>query len=513
MPVLDAYGRPIKTQQLTQRLAEPGLTGIRQIWSGSAASGLTPQRMATILRACDQGDLHEFLTLAEEMEERDPHYLSVLGTRKRVISGIKPAVKPAGEDARSKEIAEAVEREIAEHDALPDLIEDLLDALGKSFSVVELDWARGPRMWTFKEFVHRDPRHFTFDRETGREVRLLDESAPVEGLALEPAKFAVHRAKIKSGLTYRNGLARVVAFAWMCKQYTLKDWIAFIETYGLPLRLGRYGPEATADDVRKLFQAVANIGTDAAAVLPKSMEIDFENGPTVTGDKLFETFARWADEQISKAVLGQTMTADSGSSEAQAKVHNDVRHDIAISDARAIMGTINRDIVRPFVELNFGAQEDYPRLLLSIEEPEDAKAKIDGAVALAGIGVRFKAAELRQTLGYSDPEDGDEVVGGQPKAPAPPAEPPVAQNRLALNREDPPADPLTEIEEDMLSDWQELAAGLQEGIASAVGGAGSYEELLAKLPEALSHMPTGLAVETLVKGLFNARALGDQKDG
>lgn len=513
MTVLDAYGRPIKTQQLTQRLAEPGLTGIRQLWSGSAASGLTPQRMAAILRACDQGDLHEFLTLAEEMEERDPHYLSVLGTRKRVISGIKPVVKPAAEDARSKEIAAAVEREIAEHDGLPDLIEDLLDALGKSFSVVEIDWARSPRMWTFKEFIHRDPRHFTFDRETGREIRLLDEAAPIEGMPLEPAKFAVHRAKIKAGLTYRNGLARVVAFSWMCKQYTLKDWIAFIETYGLPLRLGRYGPEATADDVRKLFQAVANIGTDAAAVLPKSMEIDFENGPAATGDKLFETFARWADEQISKAVLGQTMTADSGSSEAQAKVHNDVRHDIAISDARAIMGTLNRDLVRPFVDLNFGEQADYPRLLLSIEEPEDAKAKIDGAVALAGIGVTFKATELRQTLGYSDPEEGDEVVGGQPKAAKPPIEPPPAQNRLALNRQDLTPDDLGEIEEDMLSDWQELADGLQEGIASAVDGAASYEDLLERLPEALSHMPTGLAVETLVKGMFNARALGDQTDG
>ncbi len=271
--------------------------------------------------------------------------------------------------------------------------------------------------------------------------------------------------------------------------------------------------KSRGDLPRKLFQAVANIGTDAAAVLPKSMEIDFENGPAATGDKLFETFARWADEQISKAVLGQTMTADSGSSEAQAKVHNDVRHDIAISDARAIMGTLNRDLVRPFVDLNFGEQADYPRVLLSIEEPEDAKAKIDGAVALAGIGVTFKATELRQTLGYSDPEEGDEVVGGQPKATEPAAEPPPAQNRLALNRQDLTPDDLGEIEEDMLSDWQELADGLQEGIASAVDGAASYEELLEKLPEALSHMPTALAVETLVKGLFNARALGDQKDG
>lgn len=506
MAILDAYGHPIRTQQLLVPAAEPGMVGVRQLWHGSVASGLTPQRMADILRACDQGEIRDYLTLAEEMEERDAHYLSVLGTRKRVISGIVPMVKPGGDDQRSKDIAAAVEEEIANHDGFPDLVEDLLDALGKTFSVVELDWKRTSTRWSFKEFVHRDPRHFTFDREQGRELRLIDESDPVNGIALTPARFAVHRAKIKSGLTYRGGLARVTAFAWMCKQYTMKDWISFIETYGLPLRLGRYGPEATPDDVRKLFQAVANIGTDAAAVLPKSMQIDFENGPAATGDRLFETFARWADEQISKAVLGQTMTADSGSSEAQAKVHNEVRHDIAQSDARAIMGTINRDIVRPFVALNFGEQLHFPRIVLGIQEAEDARAKVEGAVKLAGIGVTFKSSELRQTLGYSDPAPGDAVVGGTVLPP------PGAEPRLALNRERPKAQ-VDEIADADFDDWQEVADGLESAINVAVDGATSFDDLIARLPETLQHLPTSLAVETLVKGMFKARALGDQNDG
>ena len=42
---------------------------------------LTPVRLAGILRACDLGDLDQFLVLAEEMEERDMHYSSQLGTR------------------------------------------------------------------------------------------------------------------------------------------------------------------------------------------------------------------------------------------------------------------------------------------------------------------------------------------------------------------------------------------------------------------------------------------------
>jgi phage gp29-like protein len=206
--------------------------------------------------------------------------------------------------------------------------------------------------------------------------------------------------------------------------------MSFIETYGLPLRLGRYGPEATKDDVAKLYQAVANIGTDAAAVMPKSMEITFEKGLALAGpERIFETFARYIDEQVSKAVLGQTMTADSGSSQAQATVHNEVRHDIAAADARAVAGAINRDLVRAFVDLNFGVQQAYPRLILPVAEPEDIKTKIEGAARLMERGVRFKATELRTALGFSDPEEGDEIAGGTVPAPAAAAVP--AQNRQA----------------------------------------------------------------------------------
>lgn len=505
--LLDQYGRPVRTQQLKKMVAEPGLTSVRQAWAGTVASGLTPQRLAGILLACDEGDLDEFIVLAEEMEERDPHYQSVLGIRKRVISGVAPTVKPASDSAQDKKIAEAVREEIAEHEGFSDLVEDMLDGLGKGYSVVEIKWARSAALWTPEEFIWRNQRFFTFDRETGRELRLRDEADPVHGLALEPFKFITHLPKLKSGMPFRSGLARLVAFSWMCKSYTLKDWMAFIETYGLPLRLGKYDGNATAEDIQTLMRAVANVGTDAAAVIPQSMQIDFVDGPSVTGDRIFENLARYIDEQISKAVLGQTMTSDDGSSQAQANVHNEVRHDIARSDAVGVSKRLNRDLVRPFVDLNFGVQENYPQLLIEIEEPEDTKAVIDGAVALIGAGVTLKASELRAKAKFSDPQEGDEVVGGMLASGAP-----AKNHATAMNRDASGTDEIDEIEADMMADWQEVADGVLGAVEAALEGAESYEDLLAKLPEAIRHMPTAVVVETLVKGMFKARATGDQKD-
>ena len=63
--IVDTRGRPYELATLNKELAAPSLTGIRQIWrSETVAGGLTPDRLARILRAADQGDAHEYLTLA-----------------------------------------------------------------------------------------------------------------------------------------------------------------------------------------------------------------------------------------------------------------------------------------------------------------------------------------------------------------------------------------------------------------------------------------------------------------
>ncbi|MBR3371180.1 MAG: DUF935 domain-containing protein [Rhodobacteraceae bacterium] len=506
MALLDQYGRPVKTQTLTQTMARPGITGIRQAWGGSTASGLTPQRLASILAACDQGDHVPYVTLAEEMEERDPHYASVLGVRKRAVSGVSAQVKPASDSARDKEIAEAVRARIAEHSGFADMVEDLLDGLGKGFAVVEIDWARSKREWWPDRFEHVDPRFIRFDRDTLRVPHLLDEADPVDGIPLAPFKFAYHTPRLKSGIPLRGGLARLSAFTWMCKAFALKDWVAFAELYGLPLRLGRYGPDATREDVEKLFQAVANIGTDAAAVLPESMRIEFEAvAGGAGGEHLFENLARYLDEQTSKAVLGQTMTSDNGSSQAQAQVHNEVRHDIAAADARGVTGTIQRDIVKPYVDLNYGVQEGYPTVFIEIAEPDNTTERMKAAEGLIGRGLRVPSRELRTALKFSEPQNGEEVVGGTP----PPADPPA----LALNRKgDAPEDALDEIEAEMLEDWQPVMREVLDPVEEAIRNAASYEDALLRL-DALGPIDSARVIDVLVKGMFLARAQGDVQDG
>ena len=80
--ILDYRGAPIETSLLTQELsAGSNVTGVRPVFRQPASFSLTPEKLASILRQVDQGNIIEYLTMAEEMVERDLHYSSELGIR------------------------------------------------------------------------------------------------------------------------------------------------------------------------------------------------------------------------------------------------------------------------------------------------------------------------------------------------------------------------------------------------------------------------------------------------
>jgi len=396
--IVDQYGRPIQYDKLTEELAVARTTGIRQIWHQSVANGLTPQRLASILRAAAEGSANDYLTLAEEMEERDLHYASVLGTRKLAVAGLSVRIEAASDDPEDVRRADQL-KELVDSPEFGELQADLTDAMGKGYAVSEIMWDRSGKTWNPERFEPRDQRFFQFDRETGRELRLLDEADPINGVALAPYKFIVHLPRIRSGLPIRGGLARLAAVGYMCKAWTWKDWMGFADIFGMPMRVGRYGAGASKEDISTLMSAVANLGSDAAAVIPDSMRIDFTQAANVAGaGDFFKGLAEWWDKQVSKAVVGQTMSTDDGSSQAQATIHNEVRIDLLQADAKAESNTLNRYLVRPWCDLNFAPGRPYPRLIIDVPKPENTKILIEALKTLVPLGLKVEQSVIRDKL-------------------------------------------------------------------------------------------------------------------
>jgi phage gp29-like protein len=417
--LLDQYGQPIIREVLTQQLAAASMMGVRQAVGSGVTRGLSPQRLAEILRDAEDGDPQAYFELAEEMEEKDLHYLAVLGTRKRQISQLDMTVEaPSGDDPDAEQITADVQRVFLDSGLLDNALFDILDAVGKGISLSEIIWRTDADKWTPIRLEYVDPRFIRFDLATRRAPMLIGD----DGLAhpLPPWKFVSAQIKAKSGIPLRSGLARPVAWAWMFKNFTIKDWMQFLDVYGIPFRLGKYAPGAGDDDKRELLRSVASISSDAAAIIPNTMDIQFVETKAGSGSSdggIFGGTAKFFDDQISKAVLGQTGTTDSTPGKlGGAQDHTQVREDIERADAKALMACINAQLIRPYVDLNYGPKDqsgkprNYPWVWIGRPEQKDVALMIDTAVKLVPMGLRVRQDDIRVNVGLTEPQEGDEVL-------------------------------------------------------------------------------------------------------
>ena len=515
--LVDHLGRPIELKTLEQEIASP-VSGVRDVWYDSQATSLTPSKLATILTSLREGDCQDFITLADEMEERNAHYFSVLGTRKNALAGREPVVEASGDDKAAQEHANAV-RELQRRPEFDDLVDQILDALGKGYSVNEILWnTDDPDFWWPRGYKPVDQRWFQFDKNT-LELRLRDKDLR-EGIPLAPYKFIVHYPRLRGGFPVSGGLARIAAVSHMCLNYTVKDWMRFIEVYGMPLRLGKYGVNATAADKAILKRAVINIGVDAAAIIPDSMNIDFkEAAATAGGHLLFKTTAEWMNEQISKAVLGQTASTNGtpgkmGNDQEQA----DVRKDILRKDARKLAATLNTYLVRPFIDLNFGPQKSYPVIKWQFKDATDLTALTGFLAATVPMGLKVGQSVIRDMAGLPDPEEGAEVLvspGASFSGPADPAlnsrKPKVGKSKAktALNAKADAPDIVDELEQISLDGWQPAMEPVLNAVQQLADECADEEEFKRRLPELAETIGPEKLAALLADATFRARAAGE----
>ncbi len=362
-------------EPVLSEVARPTVAGIRSLWSSYPSANLTPAKLSSILREADAGDHYRQMELFEELEEKDAHIFSCLQTRKLSVANLDYQVLPPKSGREAAKITQFVQESLDRLELEQALI-DLLDALGKGFSVLEIMWEVKQGAVAPEKLAWRHQKWFR-PEETGEGFRLLSDAEPIRGEYLPPDKFIIHQYRARSGVASRGGILRVVVWMYLFKHYAVKDWVSFAEVFGMPLRLGKYPAGSSENDREVLLQAVVNLAQDAAAIIPEGMSIEFVEAAKSASVNFYEGLARFCNQEISKAVLGQTLTTENvgSGSYALGKVHQEVRHDLMEADARALSQTITTQLVRPLVEYNFGPQSSYPNFNLLTSKSEPAREK------------------------------------------------------------------------------------------------------------------------------------------
>ena len=437
------------------------------------------------------------LKLYDEVD-RDAHAGSVLQTRYLAVAGEKWEVAPGADDDRSREIAAFVTGALTNCNLLQ-AAQELLQGILYGYYVGEIMWAERDKAIVPAKILAKHPRRFGFTQE--RELRMLTKAAPREGEAVPDRKFVVFSYGASDN-PYGKALGQRLWWPVWFKKVGIKFWLVFLEKFGMPTGVGKYPAGAKDADKKTLKDAVEAIHSETGIIIPDTMLIELmeaSRGGTVT----YESLCDYMDRQISKAVLGQTLTTEmssSGGSYGASQTHDEVRQDIKEADAGMLAECFNETLIKWLVDYNFWGVAAYPKFGYITEKAAVLKELAERDEILVGkIGVQVDPDYWYKTYNLPAPQGGPAVI--TPVTGYPP--PQFAEQTVETKRTFSPAQQALE-DLGAASTATDPLAENERQIVKIVQAASSYEEAM----EGLLAFYPGMDVSRLQAGLDNAMING-----
>lgn len=399
---------------------------------------LGPAQVSGIIRQADTGYIWQLIDLARESREKDCHLHAVLSTFELSLSGMDVNVVPASDDDFDREVASFVEETLSQFGPYPEndqacdlstLIQHLAGGFFYSHAVAELIWGYRDKRLVPIAAEPVQPRRFVIEQMSNK-LHFWD---PLGGIsypginlkAMYPYRFMQFEPIVLGTGRAREGLMRPLIWAAMFRNWAFRDWMSLAELAWKPWRIGYYNKSeyASTADIQGLINAVNMLTTNGGTVLPDTVKLDIEWPKGASGGKggsAHRELVEFMANEMSKAVLGQTMTTDNGSSNSQAQVHEAVRHDRRDAAARAIAAVIQMQLVGPAVWLNYGKTRRVGSKELDVRLPIIRLASNDtDEAALAGVlvklckelGLPIPVRWVYDKFGVPAPKPGEQVLG------------------------------------------------------------------------------------------------------
>ncbi|AIZ78767.1 DUF935 domain-containing protein [Actinobacillus equuli] len=406
---------PIKNQELQTDLAEITATG--RVLSDHPSNFITPAKMKTIFEDAENGDITAQHELFMDIEERDSSIFANIQTRKRAVLGVDWVIKaPRNATPQEEKLRDEVDELFYQIGNLEDLMMDCMDAIGHGFSALEIEWQFNGKQWLPVIFSHRPQSWFKWGKVDNL---LLKTPQNQDGEPLRDFGWVVHTHKSRSTQAARNNLFRTLAWLYMFKHYSIHDFAEFLELYGMPIRIGKYGAGASKGEKETLKRALAEIGHNAAGIMPESMSIELHNAANTgagSGNNPFLQMVDWCEKSIARLILGQTLTSGAdgkSSTNALGNVHNEVRRDLLVSDVKQLGQTFTQQIILPFLQINFAGIDPnrIPTFEFDTKQPADLAVFADSLPKLVDIGMPIPVQWAMDKLGIPEAQENEAILG------------------------------------------------------------------------------------------------------
>lgn len=210
------------------------------------------------------------------------------------------------------------------------------------------------------------------------------------------------------------GSLAVPAFWVILKRNNVADWAELGEIFGRPIREGTY--DAWDNAAReKLVEDIAKMGGASVIIHPDGTKINLIQPSNVSssGD-LYEKFSTFCNNEISKAVNGNTLTTEAGDKGTQAlgTVQQEGEVDIAFFIKRRILNTLNYEVTDVFASM--GIDTRGGKFAFVPPKKKDMKQQADIICKLKQeAGLPISDDFLYDEFGIPKPDNYDELKAEQ----------------------------------------------------------------------------------------------------
>jgi hypothetical protein len=203
--------------------------------------------------------------------------------------------------------------------------------------------AEGKQRFDGVELVPREhviPEYGVIVKEAGDE--------PKKGIDYRAGKIA--QWCIEAGNPRDLGLLLKCAPHAISKKNMEAFWNGFAEIFGMPMRIAKTTSRDPSEH-NKIEGMLESMGAASYGLFPEGTDIEIKETSRGDAFNVYDRRIDRANSEISKCILGQTMTIDNGSSLSQSEVHLQVLQNLVSADADFLRDLINNRLL-PFMTMH-----------------------------------------------------------------------------------------------------------------------------------------------------------------
>jgi phage gp29-like protein len=376
---------------------------------------LDPLAIARVLDEYADGRLQSAALLWDKIERRDDRVRVVVAKRKRAVSSLEWQILSDADTPEADAHRAALEHlythltvsDVMRRDmrgGIPTLVRHVMGAVGHGYAAAEILWRHGRdadgRDAYTAELV-RVPLWF-FEATEGR-LRLLPAPFAQTGSELDPAGWLISASE-------DSPLHEATSLAYIFKIMPLRDYVFFVEKFGLPWVHGKTDATPGSREWDEYQEAVSALGNDCTLVTNLAADVDIKFATASGGSPHAELVDRM-DRAIVALWMGGDLNTMSREGDSTGSMAQQGDIDRLRADDAEFVGEQLARLSLQCLQLLFGPQV-RPLARFALRVPPTVEASRALSIIEKGVahGVQIPVQYFRDTFSLPAPDDGEECL-------------------------------------------------------------------------------------------------------